>query len=35
MTIPPESSKLIFILHRYENDPMENVDRFAFIETEC
>ena len=32
MTVPPESSKLI--LHRYENDPMENIDRFAFIETE-
>ena len=35
MTIPPESSKLIFILHYHENDPMENVDRFAFTETEC
>lgn len=35
MTLPPESSKLIFILHYHENSPMENVDRFAFTETEC
>ena len=35
MTIPPKSSKLSFILYSYENDPMENVDHFASIETEC
>lgn len=34
VTIPPESHRLTFIFHRYENDPVENFDHFALIETE-
>ena len=35
MIIPPENLKLICIFHHQENDPIENLDPFALMETEC